>query len=283
MYNGRILFRHRHGRERRLRAGADVLSGEKMSIKCSRTYVGCLTILVYLVLPAALHAGESGNNIDAGQKIFTYGVDDRIPACQKCHGPDGMGLGAVDIATPRTASQTYTYLLKQLTDFATNRRTDDVMHQMNRIAKGLSEQQRKDVATYLHSWKWPYKGSDLAQLGRDGVKIGDAGRGGRVVNFGIPERGIPACRVCHGYDGHGAGRLYPMLSGQNYLYLTHELKSFRRAARGAKAYGRANDFMAQMRNVAAKLNDQDIYDVAAFLTGVKPPPMPENPQGTGVE
>jgi len=283
MYNGRILFRPRYGRERRPGAGADVLSGEKMSITCLRTYAGWLAMLAYLVLPAPLHADESENSINAGQQIFTYGVDDRIPACQKCHGADGMGLGAVDIATPRTASQTYTYLLKQLTDFATNRRTDDVMHQMNRIAGGLSEQQRKDVATYLHSLTWPYKSSDLARLAQDGVKIGDPGRGGRIVNFGIRKQGIPACRVCHGYDGHGAGRLYPILSGQNYLYLTHELKSFCRAARRTKGYGRANDFMAQMRGVAAKLSDQDINDVAAFLTAAKPPPMPENPQGTGVE
>ncbi len=229
-----------------------------------------------------LDAAEHGN-IEAGKKIFTYGVDDRIPACQKCHGSDGMGLGAVDIPTPRTASQIYTYLLKQLTDFATDRRTDDVMHQMNRIAKGLTEQQRKDVAAFLHAMKWPYKGSDLARLKQDGKKIGDPERGRKIVNFGIRERGIPACKVCHGYDGHGAGRLYPVLSGQNYLYLTHELRSFRHAAKGEQGYGRHNDFAGQMRNVAAKLSDQDILDAAAFLTGATPPPMPENPEGRGVE
>ncbi len=253
-----------------------------MSMWRVKREVICL-ILLGLFFSLPLDAAENGNSIEAGKKIFTYGVNDRIPACQKCHGSDGMGLGAVDIATPRTAAQTYTYLLKQLTDFATGRRTDDVMHQMNRIAKGLSAQQRRDVAAFLHSLKWPYEGSDLARLGRDGVNVGNPGRGRIIVNFGVRARSIAACKVCHGYDGHGAGRLYPVLSGQNYLYLTHELKSFRRAALRKKEYGRANDFMAQMRDVAAKLSDQDILDAAAFLTGAKPPPMPENPKGTGVE
>jgi len=132
------------------------------------------------------------------------------------------------------------------------------------------------VAAYLHSLKWPYTPSDLIQLGKDGVRIGDPVRGKRIVKAGIPAKGVPACQVCHGYEGQSVGRLYPLLSGQNYLYLTHELASFRRAAQGATAHARANDFMGQMRAVAAKLSDQDIHDVAAFLTGAKPPPAPEN-------
>ncbi len=254
-----------------------------MSIKCFRSYAGWLAMLTYLVLPAPLHADESENSIDAGQKIFTYGLDDRIPACQKCHGANGLGLGAFDIGTPRIASQVYAYLLKQLTDFATNKRIDTIMHQMNRIAKGLSKQQRKDVAAYLHTLKWPYKGSDLIQLGRDGVRIGDPVRGGKIIKAGIPARGVPPCQACHGYEGQSTGRLYPVLSGQNYLYLTHELISFRRGAQGASDHVRANDFMGQMRAVAVKLSDRDINDVAAFLTGAKPPPAPDNPLDPGSE
>jgi len=121
-------------------SGCEGLSGVKMAINCFRIHAGWLMMLASFILPSPLYAGEVENSINAGQKIFTYGLGGKRPACQKCHGPNALGLGSVDIATPRTASQVYTYLLKQLTDFATDRRTDDVMHQMNRIAKGLSEQ-----------------------------------------------------------------------------------------------------------------------------------------------
>jgi len=255
-----------------------------MSMNFFRSYMSLLAILAYLILPVSLYADESASNdIKAGQRIFNFGLGDKVPPCLKCHGANGLGLGAVDIATPRIASQVYTYLLKQLTDFATNRRTDDIMHQMNGIAKALGKQQRKDVSAYLHSIKWSYSSKDLTQFGKNGVQIGDPVRGERIFKTGIAGKGVAACQVCHGYDGQGAGSLYPALSGQNYLYLTHELAAFRRAAQGASAHARANDFMGQMRAVAARLSDQDINDVSAFLTAAKPPPAPDNPHDPGSE
>jgi cytochrome c553 len=253
-----------------------------MAMKLPGTHLGWLAVLALLAMPVPLYAGEAEPDVNAGQQIFNFGVGDQIPACQKCHGPDGMGLGAVDIGTPRLASQVYTYLVKQLTDFATDRRTDTIMHQMNRIARGLSPQQRKDVAAYLHLLKWPFTGTDLKRLAKEGsVPIGDPVRGGKIIKYGIPAKGVPACQNCHGYEGQSTGSLYPMLSGQNYLYLRHELAAFRLGAQGIKENARNNDFMSQMRAVAGKLSDQDINDVAAFMTGAKPPPAPDNPHDPG--
>jgi len=230
--------------------------------------IGCL------LLPTRLFAAEADNSIEAGKQIFSFGSGSQVPACQKCHGPNG--LGSDDVGTPRIASQVYTYLLKQLVNFASDKRTDDYMHQMNAIAKALSDQQRKDVAAYLHSLKWPYSGSDLAALARAGIQVGDPVRGRTIVKAGIRARGVPPCQSCHGYDGQSAGSLFPTLSGQNYTYLTHELASFKRGSRH-------NDFMGQMRAVATKLDERDIRDVAAFLTGAKPPPPPDNPNDPGAK
>ena len=58
--------------------------------------------------------------------------------------------------------------------------------------------------------------------------------------------------------------------------LEHELAAFRNAALG-KPNGRTNDYMGQMRAVAGKLSNEDIEDVSAYLTGIKPPPPPDNP------
>ena len=237
-----------------------------------------IAMLAWLILPTHAAAAPDTGGISAGEQIFISGLGDRVPACQKCHGADGMGSD--DIGTPRLASQVYAYLFKQLTDFATDRRTDDVMHKMNDIAKAMTEQQRKDVAAYLHTLQAPYSGSDLGKLRKEGTRIGDAERGQSIVTAGIPDERVPACQGCHGYRGHSAGLLFPALSGQNYVYLTHELASFRRASRGDAA-GRTNDYMGAMRDVAGKLSDRDIADVAAFLTGVKPPPPPNNPLDPG--
>jgi cytochrome c553 len=241
-------------------------------------------LLAWLILPAHAKAGPDAVNVSAGEQIYTsfYMADvgnKKIPACQKCHGADAMGND--DIGTPRLASQVYAYLYKQMDDFATGRRQDDVMHKMNAIAKALSVQQRKDVAAYLHSLKAPYTGSNMDKLREEGLHIGDAARGQMIVTTGIPDENVPACQGCHGYRGHSAGMMFPAISGQDYVYLRHELKSFRHAALGKSGYGRTNDYMGQMRAVAGKLTDRDIDDVAAYLTGANPPPPPNNPNDPG--
>ena len=232
-------------------------------------------LLAWLALPvAAMAAPLTQADVDDGQQIFTTGLGKQVPPCLKCHGADG--LGSDDIGTPRIASQVYTYLYKQMIDFATDRRTDTIMHKMNAIAKALTDQQRKDVSAYLHELKWPYTGSNLNKLSKDKMIVGDAARGANIVLYGLPDAGIPACQSCHGYKGHSAGQLFPALSGQRYGYLEHELAAFRNAALG-KPNGRTNDYMGQMRAVAGKLSNEDIEDVSAYLTGIKPPPPPDNP------
>jgi len=231
-----------------------------------------------LALPLSAAAAEADPSatvdVDAGQQIFTMGLGPSVPPCLKCHGADGLGND--DIGTPRVASQVYTYLYKQMIDFATDKRTDTIMHKMNAIAKAMTDQERRDVSAYLHEMKWPYVGSNLNKLSKGKMIIGDPARGRTIVLYGLSDAGIPACQSCHGYKGHSAGQLFPALSGQNYIYLEHELASFRRAAQGDPT-GRANDYMGQMRAVAGKLSNRDIEDVSAYLTGVKPPPPPDNP------
>jgi len=238
--------------------------------------------------PAAFSAEEALGNVDRGRVIYQNGKGDNVPACQGCHAPDG--LGDDNVGTPRLAYQIDTYVLKQLTDFAEDKRTDDTMYQMNDIAKALSPQDRKDVAAYVHTLKTPYIGSNLDQLRRDGATVGDPDLGKMIAEYGAPDHGVPACQSCHGFHGRSAGRMYPAIGGQNYVYLKHELESLRNGYRafGAKTLNadqlaskedtqRVNDFMGQMRAVAGHLTDEDIANVAAFLTLAKPT-TPGNPR-----
>lgn len=241
---------------------------------CLKRYTGWMVMLAWLLLPASAAAVPDAAGIKVGEQIYQSGLGLKVPACQKCHGAEGMGSDA--IGTPRLASQVYTYLYKQLMDFATDRRTDHVMHQMNSIAKALTDQQRRDVAAYLHVLQMPYSGSNLGKLRKEGVKIGNVARGRTIVLFGLMDRNIPACQGCHGYHGHSAGMMFPAISGQRYMYLTRQLHAFRRAAHGDKT-GRSNDYMGAMQAVAVKLTNKDIDDVSAYLTSAKPPPPPNNP------
>jgi cytochrome c553 len=196
-------------------------------------------------------------DLSNGKTIFEQGKGD-VPACTSCHGPEGLGDDAM--GTPRLASQGFNFLVKQLEDFATDKRTDTTMFIMNTNAKGLSPQDRRDVAAYVASLDKPITGSDMKQVTELGsVPVGVRYIGKGLAQYGAPARGIPACHSCHGYNGRGAFPVYPRIGGQKYVYLTNQLKKWRDGSR-------ANDPMSQMQNVAKKMTDEDIYNVAAFLT-----------------
>jgi len=249
---------------------------------------GLVALVAWFAAPTVASAEEGLGNITNGRIIFQEGKGDDIPACAGCHGVDGNGND--EVGSPRLAYQVDSYVLKQLTDFADDARTDDTMYQMNDIAKALSEQDRKDVASYVHSLKSPYLGSNLDQLRRDGAEVGVPSKGKMLAEYGAPDRGVPACQSCHGFHGRSAGRMFPAIGGQNYVYLKHELESLRNGwnAHQSKTLTkdemaakddseRTNDYMGQMRYVAGKLTDEDIANAAAFLTLAKPT-TPGNPR-----
>ena len=232
----------------------------------------------WMVAPATAHEHESLGNVDNGHKIFQEGIGDAVPACASCHGADAMGDDSA--GTPRLAYQVETYIRKQLQDFASKKRMDNTMYTMNDVAAALTEQQRRDVAAYVHSLETPFLGSDLDQLREDGEDVGTVYKGQMIVKYGIPENGVPACKSCHGYNGRSAGNLFPKIGGQRYMYLKHELEAFRAGNTTPSSEddaSRDNDPMAIMRHVAAKLTDEDILNAAAYLTVAKES-TPGNPK-----
>ncbi len=223
-------------------------------------------VAVALAVPMAASAGpEPGKvmktaNIENGKNIYFNGKGD-VPACASCHGQDGLGDDAM--GTPRLAGQGFTYVRKQLEDYASDKRMDTTMFVMNANAKGLSEQDRIDVAAYLFQWKQPYTGSDLKAVEELGQPIGKRHLGKSLVIYGAPERGITSCYACHQYNGRGAYPIYPELLGQRYVYLVSQLKKWRDESR-------TNDPGAQMREVAKNMSDEDIYNVATYLSTAPP-------------
>ncbi|HEY5601900.1 MAG TPA: c-type cytochrome [Gammaproteobacteria bacterium] len=199
-------------------------------------------------------------NLENGKKIFNEGKGD-VPACTTCHGNEGLGDDAM--GTPRLAGQGVVFMIKQLEDFATDKRQDTTMFIMNNNAKGLTPQDRKDVAAYAASLGGPNAGSDMAAVKELGsVPVGIRYMGKNLAQFGSVERGIPACHSCHGYNTRGVFPVYPRLASQKYVYLVNQLKKWRDGSR-------ANDPMAQMQAVAKNLTDDDIHNLATFLTSAE--------------
>jgi cytochrome c553 len=207
-----------------------------------------------VVFSVASHAdaGQVTVDVAAGKKIFLEGKDDVSP-CQSCHGPKALGID--DQQTPRLAGIGYAYVVKQLTNFANDDRINVIM---NVMAKGLSEEDRRNVAAYVNTLPAATEPSDLAALKAAGTDVGEPYRGQILVRYGVRGK-APACQSCHGYNGRGSDPIYPAIGQQKYVYLVNQLKNWRDGSR-------ANDPLGQMRAVAKNLTDQDIYDAAAFLS-----------------
>jgi cytochrome c553 len=223
-----------------------------------------------LAFSGASFAEEVTANAANGKKIYENGKPDAgVPACATCHGDKAMGMDAM--GSPRLANVGYAYIVKQLTDYAEDKRADQTMQQMNGIAKGLSVQEKRDLAAYENTG-FPREGelSDLKALKADGKVIGETSLGQALVRYGDKGR-VPGCMSCHGYNGRGAAPIYPKLSQQKYVYIVNQLTHWRDASR-------ANDPIGQMRAVAKKLTDADINNAAAFLSQA-----PDSTPGNGME
>jgi cytochrome c553 len=90
--------------------------------------------------------------ISTGRKIFEDGVPEaNVAACAACHGPGAVGNGQV----PRLAGQLYPYIVKELTNWSTERGQNpskpDTSLIMEPVAHSLTRSQVEAVAAYLSS------------------------------------------------------------------------------------------------------------------------------------
>ena len=89
--------------------------------------------------------GAPGDPADmaAGKKIFEQGIEARdVPACMGCHGEHAEGNGPI----PRLAGQHRDYIAEQLTNFASNARANEIMHENS---KNLTPDEIRAVAAYV--------------------------------------------------------------------------------------------------------------------------------------
>lgn len=219
-----------------------------------------LWLVVAAVLPIeAISAAESaGINIANGQTIFNEGKGD-ASACQGCHGEKALGVDAM--GAPRLANIGKIYIAKQLANFASDARTPSGMGAvMNGVAKALSERDQRDVAAYLDSLEYVIDSSDLQTIASDGTKVGKPELGKKIVTHGIKGK-APACQDCHGFNGRAPH--IPAINQQKYVYLVNQMNAWRD---GSRANDPTVGKVGIMRGIAKNLSDDDIANVAAYLS-----------------
>jgi cytochrome c553 len=84
----------------------------------------------------------------AGEKLYRGGDQTRgIPACMACHGPTGAGNEPAKF--PALRGQHSVYVIKQLNDYASGTRTTGPNGIMQTIAKRLSPEDMRNLASYI--------------------------------------------------------------------------------------------------------------------------------------
>jgi cytochrome c553 len=167
--------------------------------------------------------------------------------CITCHTIDGNSVAPI---YPIIAGQHKAYLQKQLTDFKTGKRLDNVMRPW---ALTLTEQDIVNVSAYYAAQKLKLRAANNKEL---------AQKGETIYRGGIFTKKVPACLSCHGPNGAGIPTQYPQLTSQHNTYIEAQLQSFKKDTR-------QNDAANVMRDIAAKLSDEEIKAVAEYIAGLR--------------
>ncbi|MDH5765829.1 MAG: cytochrome c4, partial [Gammaproteobacteria bacterium] len=163
--------------------------------------------------------------------------------CIGCHMPDGNSV--VD-QFPKLAGQNEKYIIKQLTEFKSMKRKNDIMFGM---AVALTDQDIADLAAFYAS-----KTATAAIADDSKVALGK-----EVYRGGNMNTGVPACMGCHGPTGAGnSAAAYPSLGGQHATYTLAQLKAFRDGLRD-------NDQGQMMRNVVVRMSNEELEAVASYI------------------
>jgi len=126
--------------------------------------------------------------------------------CTRCHGLQAQGDASRSI--PSIAGQRFTYLVRQLANFAGGERDSDTMHQVVSRKEMRDPQTWVDIAAYLNKTAPPQH----AQTG-DGMDL--------ALGQGIFRE---QCASCHRPDAHGNGDGFvPSLRHQHYAYLVIQM------------------------------------------------------------
>src|SRR5882672_11612802 len=186
------------------------------------------TVFGVLVVVAALAALATPRN--AAEAAAILGA--KLLVCNTCHGDNGLPRNA---ATPVIWGQQENYLVKQLHDFHSGVRDNDVMVWM---ATALTPAELGSAAAFFAKKNWPARSAGAAAASPPAV--------------------VAVCQACHQQNLAG-GLPAPRLAGQRYEYLVESMRSY---AEGE----RTNN--AEMMNIMKALSSAERDAMARYISGL---------------
>jgi cytochrome c553 len=204
----------------------------------------------FIVLRGLLAAGllsgvMSGTAAAAGDA--QAGMTKASAVCIACHGLDG---NSVNPEWPSIAGQHESYIIKQVKAFRAGQRNNVLM---SPIAMTLTDKEIEDTAAYYATQK--IKGLEAAKTK---VELGQ-----KIYRGGVADRSVPACIACHGPNGRGnPGASYPSIRSQHATQVVAQLQAYRKGER-------STDQNQMMRDIAAKMSDEQIDAVAQYMQGLR--------------
>jgi cytochrome c553 len=173
----------------------------------------------------------------------------RAITCTACHGAEG---NSVNPMWPNIAGQHAKYLVDQLGAFKNGSRKDPLMTSQAML---LSDDDMRDLAVYFESL--PAAVAAVA----DPATVA---RGEALYRGGDSNTGLAACIACHGPTGRGnPAANYPALQGQHATYTAKQLRDYASGARTSDGTTR------MMREIAARLSEDDIVALASYVQGLR--------------
>jgi cytochrome c553 len=156
----------------------------------------------------------------------------KVLVCNTCHGDNGVPRAAV---TPIIWGMQESYLVKQLHDFQSGDRDNEVMTWM---ATALSQAELAPVAAYFAKKNWPARSAAVATASPPAV--------------------VAVCQACHQPNLAG-GLPAPRLAGQRYEYL---VEAMRRYAEGERTNS------PEMMNIMKALSPADREAMARYISSL---------------
>jgi len=156
----------------------------------------------------------------------------KLLVCNTCHGDNGVPRSA---ATPIIWGLQENYLVKQLHDFTSGDRDNEVMTWM---ATALTPAELGSAAVYFAKKNWPARSAGATSTSPPAI--------------------VAVCQACHQQNLAG-GLPAPRLAGQRYEYL---VEAMRRYAEGE----RTNN--AEMMNIMKALSPAEREAMARYISGL---------------